>query len=141
VVDTGETDVFLTLRREEIEEAAISFNGLQFEIQEFHNPDFEHCLYLDQDVISWPLHIRKWKKGDRFQPLGMTGHQTVADHLTNRKVGAAEKPDALVLESFEETICAVIFPPIEKRLPPGTIADAVKCKETTSRCLIIKHIL
>ncbi|HYW35658.1 MAG TPA: tRNA lysidine(34) synthetase TilS [Balneolaceae bacterium] len=141
VVDTGETDVFLTLRREEIEEAAISFNGLQFEIQEFHNPDFEHCLYLDQDAISWPLHIRKWKKGDRFQPLGMTGHQSVADHLTNRKVSATEKPDALVLESFEETICAVIFPPIEKKQPPGTIADALKCKETTTRCLTIKHIL
>jgi tRNA(Ile)-lysidine synthase len=140
VVNTEKPAAFLKLYKEDCLDSGIVFNGLQFKLQPFRTPDFKHRLYLDEDALKWPFHLRKWKKGDRFQPLGMNGRQTVADHLTNRKVIAVKKSEVLVLESFEETICAVIFPPKMNRLPPGTIADKVKCTKSTSRCLIIKRI-
>jgi tRNA(Ile)-lysidine synthase len=141
VMDTGETESLLTIQKEDLQEGGILFNGLQFEVQPFRNPDFKHCLYLDWNAIRGPLRIRRWRDGDQFQPFGMKGHQTVADHLTNRKVNATEKVEALVLESFEETIYAVIFPPMERRQPPGTISENAKFGPSTKQCLIIKNIL
>ncbi len=128
----------LELKKESLERKPFSFNNLVFEIGECKDPSFGEALYLDTAKLTWPLKLRTWKPGDAFQPLGMEGHQKVADHLTNRKVSAAQKKSALVIVSFDETICAVIFPPIENRRPPGTIAESVKCDHTTDRCLIIK---
>ena len=128
----------LELKRDELKKKPFSFNNLVFEIGECEEPEFGKALYLDAEKLKWPLTLRNWKPGDSFQPLGMEGHQNVSDHLTNRKVSAAEKKSALVVVSFDETICAVIFPPIENRRPPGTIAESVKRDSTTGQCLIIK---
>ncbi|NGP78018.1 tRNA lysidine(34) synthetase TilS [Balneolaceae bacterium YR4-1] len=128
----------LELKQDELENHPFSLDNLVFEIGSCEDPDFENALYLDIDKLEWPLTLRNWKSGDAFQPLGMEGHQKVSDHLTNRKVSASEKNSALVIVSFDETICAIIFPPIENRRPPGTIAESVKCDHTTDRCLIIK---
>lgn len=140
VVDSGHAGQLYTLEKAQLKEAGFSFNGLEFKMQPYENPDFEQALYVDMDSLLWPVRLRSWKDGDRFQPLGMDGHQSVADHLTNRKISATEKRKALVLESFEETICAVIFPPIENRQPPGTISELVKCDALTRNCLTINSI-
>ncbi|WP_445666666.1 tRNA lysidine(34) synthetase TilS [Fodinibius sp. AD559] len=107
-------------------------------VEQFGEPDLSKALFMDADKISWPITIRQWEEGDRLQPLGMQGHQTVAEHLTNRKVSAADKQKALVIESFEETICALIFPPIKNQSSPGTISEQVKCDSETKYCLTIK---
>jgi len=124
---------------EEIEEHPVRYNNLIFQMEDYRDPDFETQLYLDVSKLSAPFTLRYWKHGDRFQPLGMEGHQNVSDHLANHKVSAVEKHKALVIESFEETICAVIFPPIENRIPPGTISERVKCDDFTQKCLTIKQ--
>src|SRR5699024_2899767 len=112
----------------------------QFRAKPYQNPDFEQQLYLGWDAIAWPVKLRFWKEGDRFQPLGMEGHQSVADHLANRKISATGKGRALVLEASDGIICAVLFPVEENKLPPGTIAERVKCDEFTDYCLTIKPI-
>ncbi len=99
----------------------------------------DKTLFLDADKISWPVTLRQWRHGDQFKPLGMQGHQSVADHLTNRKISAVRKQDAFVIESFEETICAVIFPPIKNRTQIGTISEEFKCEANTEKCLEIKY--
>jgi tRNA(Ile)-lysidine synthase len=125
--------------RDELNRAPIKLGEVELAVEPYTNPDFEEGLYLDVDKINWPVTVRKWKTGDRFQPLGMSGHQTVADHLTNRKVNAAHKEDVLVIESFEETICALIFPPIKNQSSPGTISELAKCDNSTKYCLRIKY--
>ncbi|MDX1671463.1 MAG: tRNA lysidine(34) synthetase TilS [Balneolaceae bacterium] len=126
------------LRPAPLQKKKFRFNDLQFWIEDYGEPDFAKRLYLDVDKIVWPLKLRYWSDGDRFQPLGMDGRQNVADHLTNRKVSAAEKQNALVLQSFEDTICAVIFPLIENRHPPGTISEQMKCDDSTTRALVVE---
>lgn len=138
VYDRPDALKLLELKKDALEARPFSLNNLVFGIENYADPNFERALYLDADKLSWPLTLRNWKPGDAFQPLGMEGHQKVSDHLTNRKVSAAEKKSAMVIVSFDETICAVIFPPIENRRPPGTIAESVKCDHTTGRSLIIK---
>ena len=139
VVDESQEMEILTIKLDDLADKPFGYNGLAFCIEEYENPDFENGLYLDISKIDEPITIRYWKHGDRFQPFGMEGHQSVADHLTNEKISAAEKHRALVIESFEETICAIIFPPIENRVPPGTISEQVKCDAATQQCLTIKR--
>lgn len=138
VYDRPESLKLTELKPEELTEQPFVFDGIRFLIEPYAEPDFETALYLDAEKLHWPLTLRTWKAGDSFQPLGMEGHQKVSDHLTNRKVSAAQKKSALVIVSFDETICAVIFPPIENRTPPGTIAESVKCDRTTGNCLTVK---
>jgi tRNA(Ile)-lysidine synthase len=47
--------------------------------------------YLDWSKASFPLHIRNWKKGDRFRPLGMKGSKKVSDFLIDSKVPRSER--------------------------------------------------
>ena len=42
--------------------------------------------YVDADQASFPLYIRNWKKGDSFQPLGMTGRKKLSDYWIDKKV-------------------------------------------------------
>ncbi len=41
---------------------------------------------LDLDLLRFPLTVRRWKPGDRFSPLGMTGMKKISDLLTDLKV-------------------------------------------------------
>ncbi|MFH5831710.1 tRNA lysidine(34) synthetase TilS [Halalkalibaculum sp. DA3122] len=138
VYEQSESLNLIELDEETLRQQPFIFDDLVFAIEPFVDPSFETALYLDLQKLHWPLVLRSWKAGDAFQPFGMVGHQKISDHLTNRKISAAEKGKALVLKTFEDTICAVIFPPIEKMNPPGTISELVKCEEDTAECLVIR---
>ncbi len=137
----NESDDFspITFQFNELENSSCKKNDLLLFIEPCTQPEFEQGLYLDAEKIVWPIILRRWKAGDRFQPLGMKGHQQVSDHLTNRKVSAAKKDEALVIESFEEKVCAVIFPPIKNQKLIGSIAEHVKCDSQTEHCLKIQY--
>ncbi len=53
---------------------------------------------LDADTVEWPLRLRRWQAGDRFQPLGMRGHRLVSDVLTDRRMSPLDKQLQMVLE-------------------------------------------
>lgn len=94
-------------------------------------------LHLDEEKIKFPITLRRWKDGDSFQPLGMDGTQLVSDHLTNRKIPSTKKKHALVLESFDGSISALIFPNYSKTSELGTISEKVRCTLSTERTLKI----
>ncbi|WP_124980047.1 tRNA lysidine(34) synthetase TilS [Nonlabens xiamenensis] len=54
-------------------------------------------IFLDADLIQWPLELRTWQIGDRMQPFGMKGTKLVSDLLTDLKVSLIDKEKALVL--------------------------------------------
>ncbi len=96
------------------------------------------ALQLAMDALPDELVLRTWKKGDRIQPLGMSGFQSIADHLTNRKVTAVQKNESLVLVSFEGKVHAVIFPHRLDSGEFGTIAEHTRCHSKGQRVLLIK---
>ncbi|HEY4491561.1 MAG TPA: tRNA lysidine(34) synthetase TilS, partial [Acidobacteriota bacterium] len=49
------------------------------------------AAYLDAAKVAFPLHIRNWKRGDSFQPLGMKGHKKLSDFWIDRKVPRHER--------------------------------------------------
>lgn len=61
-------------------------------------------LYIDKGKLSFPLIIRKWKKGDKFKPFGMKGHKKVSDYFTDRKFSLIEKENTWLLCSIDEIV-------------------------------------
>lgn len=115
-------------------------SGWQFSVTPAPKSYSTRILHLDHEIIKYPLTIRRWKDGDTFQPLGMKGTQLVSDHLTNRKIPSSLKSEALVLESFDTTICAVIFPNYSKKAEVGTISEKFRCTSATKKSLTITKI-
>lgn len=97
-----------------------------------------HKLVMDIAKMMFPLTIRNWEDGDVIQPFGMEGSQLVSSHLTNRKVPSHRKKEALVMESFDGMIAAVIFPPEKDHGQPGTISEQVRIGKTTQKIIKIE---
>jgi tRNA(Ile)-lysidine synthase len=57
---------------------------------------------LDGDRLRFPLLWRKWKAGDSFVPLGMSGRKKVSDLLTDLKLSRADKDQVTVVVSGDE---------------------------------------
>jgi tRNA(Ile)-lysidine synthase len=127
----------VTLSKEQLEEGQELFH---FKIEIAAPPEQfpGNRLYLDVQSLTFPLALRHWKAGDSFQPFGMTGNQLVSDHLANRKISSALKKQAKVLESFDGTICAVIFPHHSGTEQPGTISERVRCSPETKQTVTIR---
>ena len=71
-------------------------------------------LSFDAEKISFPLKIRRWKAGDRFQPLGMNEFKKLSDFFTDLKYSIRDKERAYILESGGD-IAAVLGERIDNR--------------------------
>lgn len=60
--------------------------------------------YIDGDLTGNSFIIRKWKDGDRFNPIGMQGTKKVSDYLNDIKVEAKEKRNQYVLLSKNKIV-------------------------------------
>ena len=52
---------------------------------------------INADSLAWPLHLRRWREGDRFQPFGMKGTQLLSDYFSDHKFSLLQKEQALLL--------------------------------------------
>jgi tRNA(Ile)-lysidine synthase len=62
---------------------------------------------LDLDKLTFPLHLRKWEKGDWFMPLGLKGRKKISDFFINQKVSLADKEKTWLLLSGEDIVWVV----------------------------------
>lgn len=70
--------------------------------------------YIDGARVRFPLKLRTWKAGDRFQPLGMRSEKKVSDFLTDEKNLLLPRRQMLVLENTPD-IVAVVGSRIDER--------------------------
>lgn len=54
---------------------------------------------LDFSLLRFPLIFRKWKDGDRFQPLGLAGSKKLSDFFVEQKVPLSRKNEVGILEN------------------------------------------
>ena len=92
-----------------------------------NDPNIE---FIDQSkIIDKKLHLRLWKNGDYFMPLGMSGKQKVSDYLINKKINQFEKLKQTVLLAGDKIIW----------LCGHRIDERVKISSTTKKVLSISR--
>jgi len=81
--------------------------------------------FMDFDTLRWPLIVRSWEKGDRFQPLGMTGQKKVKDFFIDLKLPKKEREQTPI----------VVFDDLVAWIGGQRIDDRVKVTEFTEKIL------
>jgi tRNA(Ile)-lysidine synthase len=62
---------------------------------------------LDAAKIDQPLILRKWEKGDFFQPLGMNQSKKISDFFIDKKINRLDKSEVWILTSGEQIVWVV----------------------------------
>ena len=68
---------------------------------DYHPSNDKQIACFDADTLAFPLIIRTWQLGDRFQPLGLRGRKLVSDLLNDSKVPTSERQQVCVLLAGE----------------------------------------
>lgn len=69
-------------------------------------PDLSE-IKLDYEKLKFPLVLRKWKKGDRFIPLGMKSFKKLSDFFIDNKFSILEKQQQWLLCSGDDIVWVV----------------------------------
>jgi len=80
---------------------------------------------IDMETITFPLTVRSFKEGDRFNPLGMNGSQKVKTFFINQKVARSKRMHCPILLSGGHIIWVGGY----------RIDDSVKITEKTRKIL------
>ena len=119
VVDRGnvvvsrimEDDSCETLVEQRMQRAYAGGSALYFE---YCSIDFidsydlgDNVALIDADKLQFPMRLRRWKEGDWFVPLGMSGRKKLSDYLIDKKVSIAEKKRQFVLLSGDDIVWVV----------------------------------
>ncbi len=92
------------------------------------DPSSGQVVLMDADRVLWPLVVRSWKPGDRFQPLGVGGTKKLQDFFSDAKVPRTERIRIPVL-CDREKICAI---------PGYRLDERVKVTSETRRILVVE---
>jgi len=88
----------------------------------------KHKASMDAERICWPLYLRNWQPGDRFQPLGISGHKKLQDFFVDLKI-PRETRKAIDILCDSEKICWILGHRLD---------DRVKVTCRTQRVLFIE---
>ena len=104
--------LIITKRRNDVEEEGPVYISktddlieypVNIEIKRFHFdtnfkiPSSRMIACLDMDKLSFPLKLRKWKKGDYFFPLGMKTRKKISDFFIDNKFSIIDKENTWLL--------------------------------------------
>lgn len=81
---------------------------------------------IDKDKLQFPLILRKWQKGDFFQPLGMQGMKKLSDFFVDEKFSLPDKENVWLLTNGEEIVWIVGIRLDDRyKINPGTTSMLV----------------
>lgn len=92
------TDLFYIENENEplIEPLRLRFNR-KIRDSGFSIPRDNDLACLDADKVSFPLILRRWRKGDYFHPLGMDHLKKLSDFFIDNKMSLVEKENCWIL--------------------------------------------
>ncbi len=61
-------------------------------------------IYVDKALLTYPLTIRKWRDGDLFYPLGMSGKKKLSKYFKDEKLSLLDKEQIRLLCSGEDIV-------------------------------------
>lgn len=62
------------------------------------------CIFVDDDLLEYPLFIKRWEEGDFFYPFGMKGSKKVSKFFKDEKFSMLDKQKTWLLCSKTEVV-------------------------------------
>jgi tRNA(Ile)-lysidine synthase len=89
------------------EEGTYNFGSALFTLKKvsqanFSSDKYQECIQLPSNLF--PLTLRNWSQGDRFQPLGMKGTKLISDFLIDEKISLTQKGKIPLVCSKDEVL-------------------------------------
>jgi len=81
---------------------------LIFEEVEQKSIENKQTIYLDKDLLKYPLLVRKWQNGDYLYPTGMIGKKKLSKFFKDEKFSLLEKETTWLLCNADNEIIWVI---------------------------------
>ena len=110
----------------EIEEGSTDYEHddlkLEFEIvnSNLNIETSKNVVYVDKDLLKFPLNVRKWKNGDYFYPKGMQGKKKVSKFFKDEKMSLLEKEKTWLLCNSDNTIVWITGKRLDNRFKTTT---------------------
>ncbi len=95
----------ITISKGNYDEIKISLE--LFDAKNYRIEKKRQIAQLDFDKLTFPLILRKWKKGDYFYPYGMKGKKKISDYFNDNKFSFVEKNKTWILESDGQIVWIV----------------------------------
>ena len=64
-------------------------------------------IYIDYNLVDFPLKLKKWQAGDYFYPFGMKGKKKLSDYFKDIKLTPAEKEKIWLLYNQNDIVWVV----------------------------------
>ena len=71
-------------------------------------PEKKHSIYVDKDLLNYPLYLRKKQNGDYIYPSGMQGKKKLSKYFKDEKFSLLDKENTWLLCNAENAIVWVI---------------------------------
>jgi tRNA(Ile)-lysidine synthase len=70
---------------------------LNFEVVQQKSTENKRTIYVDKDLLKYPLIVRKWENGDYLYPLGMQGKKKLSKYFKDEKFSLLDKENTWLL--------------------------------------------
>ena len=100
--DNITTEFFIEADQRDLSNDLFSLKITYFDAPPDNFASPREALYFDVTKLNFPLVVRTWQQGDKFQALGMKGSRKISDFLIDEKVPKNLKNRVFVLLSGEE---------------------------------------
>jgi len=84
------------------------FKGRAVPIEKFQLIKDGAIAQLDYDLLQFPLKLRTWKKGDKFQPMGLKSQKKLSDFFIEQKIRLNHKKYIGILENGNGDIVWIV---------------------------------
>jgi tRNA(Ile)-lysidine synthase len=89
---------------------------LIFESVQQISTENKQTIYIDKDLLKYPLIVRKRENGDYFYPLGMQGKKKLSKYFKDEKFSLLEKENTWLLCNSDNEVIWVINYRQDKRI-------------------------
>lgn len=100
-LEIQDADSMITYQGSSLTMETIKLNGSSFKMKFDDSPN-NACF--DKELLTFPLSVRKWKKGDYFYPIGMIGKKKLSKFFKDEKYSLLDKENIWLLCSGTDII-------------------------------------
>ena len=128
-VDNDKEYIILEKEKEVGRPIKLKFESLELKKTATTSIKDKNIIFVDKKKVNYPLHVRKWRRGDVFYPYGLDGKKKVSKFFKDKKLSLFDKNNVWLLCSDSKVLWIV-----------GYAADRrFKITEETTSILKITH--